>query len=386
MVTNFCPSKCSFCNACSSPKREERLSLSDMLKVVYIGHKLGYRGIYFSGGEATTMLYDLVKVVKYAKKLGYPNIHLSTNSFFGVTDEHAEKVIKLLEKSGLTHIYISFDYDHLKFIPYKNIINGIKAAIKAKFRSFKIVVIDREKTKKKNTEYLKKMGKDLNGKYYESFLSKFSFLVEQFFPAKKYNFIIIPGGKKVEVERYTPKYEGRGRRFKNEINFKNIKHYLFRSCYLIPTITIGWNGKLLGCSYMPALYNNTLTIGNVKNKDLKIKMAKPRELLFGGGFHPLLTLIRVYLSASSVKNKKINKILGSKYQNKCEFCTNLIKVVDIKKLKMPSNFRVFLFFIKNWHLLLESFLLDFFRNLTCLDLKYAFFKAKVFDLLSGKFF
>jgi len=175
-------------------------------------------------------------------------------------------------------------------------------------------------------------------------------------------------------------------KFKKEIKFRSIKDYLFRSCYSIPTILIRWDGKILGCPYEGALYNNTFVIGNVNDKNLKKIMARPRELLFGEKFHPLLTFIKIYLAVSSLKNEKIKKILASKYQYKCEFCKNLIKVVELKKLKLPSDFQVLLFVSRNWHLLLKGFILDFIRNLMYLDLKYAFFKAKLLELIRGSFF
>ena len=230
-------------------------------------------------------------------------------------------------------------------------------------------------TEEKNTKCLKKIAKGLGGKYHISVLNKFSFIWEMTRREKKYHYMALRGHK-IPIERYGLYYSGRGKKFKKEKSFlKEVKKLLFTSCgHILPAITIRHDGKILGCGNSESFDNKLNIIGDVKNKNLKEILNHPRKKLFNQKFHHYLTLIKFYLSAKNLNDKKINHILKSKYSNKCQFCLTLRRTLDMKKLKPVKNYQVFLFLVKNLHWYLLYTFWSYVRGYMYLDLIYRIFK------------
>jgi len=111
----------------SKMRIERKMTIKKWKEVILDGKKLGIKDIIFDGeGEPFLEFEKLYILIGYANKK-FDNIVVYTNASFVNNKENARKKMKLLAEAGLTHLFISCDYNpkykfHQFFIPEEKVI------------------------------------------------------------------------------------------------------------------------------------------------------------------------------------------------------------------------------------------------------------------------
>jgi hypothetical protein len=120
-TTYQCPIKCRYCGAECSPENQERLSLSDMIKIVEHVYSFGkLRIVVFTGGEPFLLGKDLLLCVEHCAKKGLAT-RIVTNAFWAKNLKTAKQIIKAYKDVGLSEINLSCDDYHQEFIPLERV-------------------------------------------------------------------------------------------------------------------------------------------------------------------------------------------------------------------------------------------------------------------------
>jgi MoaA/NifB/PqqE/SkfB family radical SAM enzyme len=343
LVTNYCNNKCDFCgvNTTSDKNKVQYLSSKDMIKCISIASELNYKKVGFSDGEPISRINDIIKTIRYAKSKNMKTF-LVTNASYASNLEKAKYMTYLLEKAGLNFISFSFDYDHLLNIPYNNYLYAITTALKSKIK-ISILVVDKKKTRDKNTKLLQKLAKNLNFHYKTTLSSKlFEWVIGGY--CERFNLMISSKGN-IQVSRMGLDYAGSAKKLKNEFQLKKSKDVLFMikpySCYCVEQpITIRWDKKIFNCCSFEALDCDECEIGNLDGN---------LEEIFSRSYQlSLIEIIRLYLFVKNSKN--VEKNLNKRYANLCHLCVQLKKNLKFKNLKEPTKIQLFRFIIKNFPL------------------------------------
>lgn len=130
-VTTFkCTASCKNCCFACSPNREERLSIEEMKSYVdqAINSCQSIKVLVLTGGETFLIGRDLCEIIEHAslKKLA---TRIVTNGYWAKTYDFAYKKLEKLRSVGLKELNFSTGDDHQKFVPYQNIVNGIRASM-----------------------------------------------------------------------------------------------------------------------------------------------------------------------------------------------------------------------------------------------------------------
>jgi hypothetical protein len=252
------------------------------------------------------------------------------------------KLTLRLKQAGMDSFVLSFDQEHLAYIPYKNYLNAIKAASKYGLNTM-IQVVDRRLTKNKNTYYLKKLALDLHGKYKTTFFSKLSKIFGIFLHEKNWIFL---KNKFIEIIRARVEYIGRAKSLK-EFRFEKKENLVFDGTFCSKTIFSEKgllfmnfdNNMTVGCCW-PSLrdlsfkYDNKNFKRELKNKEVVLK-----------NITSILGFLNLFLSIKNLELKNKRKFLKEKYYDKCNLCMDMMKVLSVEDLKNPSNIQVFFFVI-----------------------------------------
>lgn len=139
--THKCTASCHDCCFSCSPKIDYMM---DMNKIVgYIDQAFYYypmlKVVVFTGGECFLLGDKLVEAVKHAASYGVV-VRVVTNGYWASSYEKARKIISKLVKVGLKEINFSTGDNHQKYVPYKNIVNGVLASHDAGLKAIGIAV------------------------------------------------------------------------------------------------------------------------------------------------------------------------------------------------------------------------------------------------------
>ena len=102
------------------------MALSQAQKIISSIKKYPVKYVSILGGESFLNFKSLLAIIKYAKKSG-KSVMVFTNGFWAYHLNRAQKIIGQLDKIGLNELRVSADGFHQEFIPFKSIVNIIKA-------------------------------------------------------------------------------------------------------------------------------------------------------------------------------------------------------------------------------------------------------------------
>ena len=122
--TNACNFKCTHCGLKKNNKNYS-IPILTVKKVLKEASKYKVKNLEITGGESLLFFEKTCKIIDLAHKEGLKVI-LNTNGYFIAYPNSKESIKKL---KGTDVIIFSFDYDHLKFIPYSQILKAIKAVL-----------------------------------------------------------------------------------------------------------------------------------------------------------------------------------------------------------------------------------------------------------------
>jgi len=126
-----CNIKCKHCLFKCSPKRKEKMKLSEAINYLNVLASEKIKYVAINGGEPLLFFNEINRLLAHAKKLGLKTAVIS-NGFWAKNEKKALNKIKTMRKNGLSALAISFDEFHQEFIPVENIANIIKASKKIK--------------------------------------------------------------------------------------------------------------------------------------------------------------------------------------------------------------------------------------------------------------
>jgi MoaA/NifB/PqqE/SkfB family radical SAM enzyme len=320
-------------------KLERHISVQEAKKIIRMAVKLGCKELRITGGgEPTSRFNDLIHIINFTESTGM-KITLITNASYAENEKKTLESTSDMVKAGLNRIFFSFDYDHLFFIPYENYLRAIKSALNNGLE-VKIFCMDRKATKEKNTKYLKKLTKDLNGEYKTPFFRIRHNILNKKMLGEK-NWILLENDI-IEVSRNGAEYIGLAKKLKDEFDFKDSENLIFdivlcsiKKILGNESIVVNYDGKItLNCCFFENCFN--YTINNLKKK---LNEDKPilNKISSNFGF------LSIFLSIKNLERGSGKKFLKDTYPTKCALCVDMLKVLKIEKLNNPTTFQVLSF-------------------------------------------
>jgi MoaA/NifB/PqqE/SkfB family radical SAM enzyme len=360
-MTNYCNAECRFCG--SPPVHDRRLekclSVQEAKKIIKKAAKLGCKELRITGGEPTSRFSDLIEIINFTSSMGM-KIELFTNSFYAETEEKTIKLTSEMVKAGLNQIFFSFDYDHLIFNPYERYLRAIKNALEAGLE-VKIFCVDRKATRERNTENIKKLARDLNGKYTTPFFRiNYNILNRRTLGEKSW---ILLDNSKIDVFRNQIICKGFAKKLRGEFNLKDSEKLIFdismcsvRKMIDYETIAVDYDGKIIlnCCGYENCFKYD---IGNLEKK-LNEDKATLEKIYSDFGF------LSTFLSIKNLEHKTGKNFLKEKYPTKCDLCVDMLKVLKKQNLEGPSKNQVLYFVIKHMDQVIMRFFYDTLIKLT----------------------
>jgi len=124
-----CTAACEHCCFSCSPRVTDRLPPERLADFILQAKKFEtIKVVVFTGGECFLLGEDLNQLVSLAKSEGY-STRVVTNGYWANSRESAINRLTALKRNGLDEVNFSTGYYHQKYVPLKNIVNGISAGI-----------------------------------------------------------------------------------------------------------------------------------------------------------------------------------------------------------------------------------------------------------------
>jgi len=124
------------CYQAAGPKGSDirgdgRLSLAVVKRVIEeaadLEELVGSR-VHVSGGEAFINYREMIEIFSHARYCGFHDIGATTNAFWAISRNDAERKCTELASAGVTYLEVSTDYWHLPYIDPKRVRNLTWAA------------------------------------------------------------------------------------------------------------------------------------------------------------------------------------------------------------------------------------------------------------------
>lgn len=131
VTTDKCTASCHNCCFKCNPKNNKRLKLEEILSIIdqVVEDFPSVESCVFTGGECTLLKGDLAIAIEHASKKKL-SCRIVSNGFWATNEKVAHSFLAKLHNKGLSELNLSTGDEHQKWIPYKNIINACKAALK----------------------------------------------------------------------------------------------------------------------------------------------------------------------------------------------------------------------------------------------------------------
>lgn len=248
-ITTFsCTATCKDCCFKCSPTRNERLDPNDMKNFInqVVNLYPSVEVLVLTGGETFLLGKDLEKIVEHASCMGL-SVRIVTNGYWAKNYNTAFKKLKNLIDKGLKEVNFSTGDDHLEFVPYDNIVNGVKSAMELGLTT--VINIESGADRIFKSELL------LNNPDIKKYLAP---EYKGTNPLQVINSVWMPFRKSTR-EKQLSKKEGNERLITAS-----------RRCTsLFENITINPNYKMMACCGLTSLYSEYLNLGDVRFSSLK---------------------------------------------------------------------------------------------------------------------
>lgn len=246
VTTNKCSAACKNCCFGCSPQNKNRLTLSEMKN--YINQSLSaystIKLLVLTGGECFTLNDDLDDIIKYGAEKGL-FVRVVTNSYWAISFKKAYKRLKKLSELGLKEVNVSTGDEHLKWVPYNNIVYTIVASLQLKLTT--VVNVETSPMSSFNSKHLKEDARLV--KYFEKYNGSKLMVI---------NGVWMPFTKSTQKEINSDE-----RSQKNDICLSN------RCTSLFSAITISPFHQVNACCGLTSEYIPYLRLGNAKKYPIK---------------------------------------------------------------------------------------------------------------------
>lgn len=236
VTTNKCTAACHNCCFNCSPKNNKRLKLKNILAIIgqVVEDFPSVESCIFTGGECTLLKEDLAKAIEYASKRKL-SCRIVSNGFWARTEEQAYSYLADLREKGLCELNLSTGDEHQKWVPFKNIINACKAALKTGL----LVAINVEST--------------TDSRFTSRNLLEVQEIKEAIYEKK----ILLKDSVWIEFDKIPPKNQ-------SSIPDKKGCSYLFN------TISVSPDMHLYACCGLTCQVNKILDLGNLNKYPIKV--------------------------------------------------------------------------------------------------------------------
>jgi Radical SAM superfamily len=144
MPTFRCTAACTYCGTFSNPSAHHASLEADVVRrMIDQAAGAGYRGVVFTGGEATLALDVVLDGIAQASSLGL-GTRLVTNGGWAEDDTSAHDVLRRLAAAGLDELNLSTGDQHVRFVPLASV---VRAAATALWLGFRVVCVMIEVTR-----------------------------------------------------------------------------------------------------------------------------------------------------------------------------------------------------------------------------------------------
>ncbi|WP_460972843.1 radical SAM protein [Prescottella soli] len=140
MPTFRCTAACQNCGTFSSPgPGHSSLEGHTVTRLIAQAADAGYRGVVFTGGEATLALDIVLSGVAQANSLGM-GTRLVTNGWWAETEAGAYDILGRLRSAGLDELNLSTGDQHARFVPVSSVIRAAVTSLELGFRSLCVMI------------------------------------------------------------------------------------------------------------------------------------------------------------------------------------------------------------------------------------------------------
>ena len=130
IYTTICNAQCDMCCFDCSPDNKEKMNLEMAKRIVSdVADMQEITTIGLAGGEIFLFYEEIIELIRFIKNRG-KKISITTNGFWGDSEEGANKIVKEIKKSGVSYMKISIDKFHEKYIDISSIYNILIACKK----------------------------------------------------------------------------------------------------------------------------------------------------------------------------------------------------------------------------------------------------------------
>ena len=111
-IINACNLTCSFC-CCANRPIKDRLPKEKVMQALDSFHRIGVKGLEFTGGGEPTLHPDFIEIVKYAHSLGFKMGLVTNGAMIGQKRKIKKEVIELFTwvRLGMYGFYEGYEYD-----------------------------------------------------------------------------------------------------------------------------------------------------------------------------------------------------------------------------------------------------------------------------------
>jgi sulfatase maturation enzyme AslB (radical SAM superfamily) len=292
MLTDRCNANCSFCGV------EKRLYWTDLSVEIALdwidqAHSHNFRTVGFTGGETLIRYADTMRCIERVTELGMQPSVMS-NSSYAIDFAAGLRVARDLSRAGVRQLGLSFDKDHLDFIPIQRYENALRSAIHEGI-SVTLLVADKKSTKEQNDAFLFEIWDRLSDVMRDTV---------------------------VNIERRGIGRYGNAKGLdKGEFEFKECKD-IYLQC-LTDTLMVAVNGDIFSCCCFPPLANPFYPIGNVKDTNMTVAIERANHSMVGSVVMNKERMEEIVRKISESKEQDAACFKRGEYTCVCDVCNAL---------------------------------------------------------------
>lgn len=325
VITYKCNAQCSHCCFECSPSNNIAIS-PEMIEKILRESKT-FTKITISGGEPFLDFMALESLIEAVSDCGnFREISVVTNCYWAGTFEKAIKILTNMKMKGLGFLGISCDEFHKEFIPFKNVVNAVKAALETGIHvQLNVILGYGEFQKKELPEYITDMilpGIGENKLLKES-VTEFS----RSFKGEKTGITVLCG--KMSPAGRAPTCPG------GDIGYSSVRPSWDNGCILKPGMSksahenqvffIHPDDRCFPCCSLYS-FENHLCIGNLKENSISEIIERANNDQF------LKMVSRIGLSGiKEVVDNHFERYRNAEFSDVCGFCRDISSDMEIKK-------------------------------------------------------